>query len=369
MVGRRSSLAKVLARLRSSLPPKPSAGRAWCANRTPRWTEVEKLGVAVCGLGWWGKTIVPLIKGSSKLRVVKTVDPDPAAGAFAAKEKLPFTQQFEDALKDPQVQGVVLCTPHTLHTEQIVRAASAKKHVFCEKPLSLSRADALRALEACNRNKIALAVGHEKRFEPPIQELMRMAKSGELGTLLQIEATFVQDKFLSLPAGNWRLSAKEAPAGPMTATGIHLLDLSVGVFGPAERVFANVRQLGSQLVNGDTLGILVSFKSGGNALLSAILATPFDGRFAVYCNKGWVEVRDKAHPEAPQGWTLTVCRRGGEKAVREYAPAKAVLANLEAFAEAASGGAPYPVPQEQMIANVTALEAIFKSAASGRVEP
>ena len=84
-----------------------------------------------------------------------------------------------------------------------------------------------------------LAVGHEKRFEPPIQELMRMAKSGELGTPLQIEANFMQDKFLSLPPDNWRLSAKEAPAGPMTATGIHLLDLSVGVLGPAERVFAS----------------------------------------------------------------------------------------------------------------------------------
>ena len=151
----------------------------------------------------------------------------------------------------------------------------------------------------------------------------------------------------------------------MTATGIHLLDLSVGVFGAADKVFASVRQLGSQLVNGDTLGILVNFKSGGNALLSAILATPFDGRFAVYCSKGWVEVRDKAHPEAPQGWTLTVHKRGGEKTVREFPPSKAVLANLEAFA----ADAPYPVAQSEMIANVSALEAIFKSAQSGRVEP
>src|SRR5205823_6484374 len=295
--------------LRSSLPPKPGAGRAWCANRTPRWTEVEKLGVAVCGLGWWGKSIVPLIKGSSKLRVVRTADPDPAAGAFAEKEKLPFTQQFEDALKDPQVQGVVLCTPHTLHTEQIVRAANAKKHVFCEKPLSLSRADVLRAVEACNRNKVALAVGHEKRFEPPVQELMRMAKAGELGTLLQIEANFVQDKFLSLPADNWRLSGREAPAGPMTATGVHLLDLSVGL--------------------------------------------------ALYGNKGWAEVRDKAHPEAPLGWVLTKTLKGKEKQSVDYPPATAVLANLEAFADAAAGRAPYPVPQAQMIANVSALEAIF----------
>src|SRR5258705_12143415 len=326
------------------------------------------LNIAVAGLGWWGRIIVPLAKTSSKLKVVRVVDPDPAAAAFAASQNVRISS-FEEVLKDPEVQGVVLCTPHTLHTDQIVRAASAKKHVFCEKPLSLSREAVLRAVKAVNDNGVQLAVGHEKRFEPPIQEAMRLVKSGELGTPLQIEANFVQDKFLSLPADNWRLSAKEAPAGPMTATGIHLLDLSVGVFGPADRVFASVKTLGSQLVNGDTLGILVNFKSGGNALLSAILATPFDGRFAVYGSKGWAEVRDKAHPEAPRGWTLTVHRRGGEKTAQEFLPAKAVLANLEAFADAATGGAPYPVPQSEMIANVSALEAIFKSAQSGRVEP
>ena len=325
------------------------------------------LNVAVCGLGWWGRIIVPLIRTSAMLRVACVVDPDAKAASFAAEQGVP-RKSFEEALRDPAVQGVVLCTPHTLHTGQIIAAANAKKHVFCEKPLAMSRHDVLRSVDSCNRNEVVLAVGHEKRFEPPIQELMRMAEAGELGTLLQIEANFVQDKFLALAADNWRLSQKEAPAGPMTATGIHLLDLSVGVLGPAERVFASVRQLGSQLANGDTLGILVSFKSGANALLSAILATPFDGRFAVYGNKAWAEVRDKAHPESPQGWTLTVHRRGGEKTLKEYPPAKAVLANLEAFAEAATGGAAYPVPQEQMIANVSALEAIFRSAASGQLE-
>jgi predicted dehydrogenase len=325
------------------------------------------LNVAVCGLGWWGRIIVPLIKASGKLRVVCVVDPDPKAAAFAAEQAVPL-KSFADVLEDGNVQGVVLCTPHTLHTEQIIAAANAKKHVFCEKPLAMSRADVLRSADACRKSGVVLAVGHEKRFEPPIQEVMRMAKAGDLGTLLQIEANFVQDKFLSLAADNWRLSQKEAPAGPMTATGIHLLDLSVGVLGPAERVFASVRQLGSQLANGDTLGILVNFRSGANALLGAVLATPFDGRFAVYGNKAWAEVRDKAHPESPQGWTLTVHRRGGQKTVQDYAPSKAVLANLEAFAEAASGGAPYPVPQEQMIANVSALEAIFRSARSGQIE-
>jgi predicted dehydrogenase len=328
---------------------------------------MAKLRIAVCGLGWWGKVIVPLAKSSARLEVVRLVDPDPKAAGFAAAQGFPIST-FDEALGDANVQGVVLCTPHTLHTDQIVRAAGAKKHVFCEKPLSLSRVDVLKAVNEINLNKVVLAVGHEKRFEPPIRELMRLVQSGELGTPLQIEANFVQDKFLSLPSDNWRLSSKEAPAGPMTATGIHLLDLSVGVMGPAARVFASVRQLASQLVNGDTLGILVNFKSGGNALINACLATPFDGRFAVYCSKGWVEVRDKAHPEAPEGWTLTVAKRNSPVEKSEHPPATAVLANLEAFAEAALGGAAYPVPQEQMVANVSALEAIFKSAQSGKVE-
>jgi predicted dehydrogenase len=324
---------------------------------------VEPLGVAVVGLGWWGRTIVALLKDSAKLKVVCGVDIRPVA-----LEGVRVLASYEDALQDPEVQGVVLCTPHTRHTEQIIAAASAKKHVFCEKPLSMSRADVLHAVKACVDNAVALAVGHEKRFEPPVQEVFRLAKAGELGTLLQVEANFSQDKFLSLEPDNWRMSQSEAPAGPMTATGIHLLDLAIGLLGPAQHVYARVRQLGSRLVNGDTLGILVTHKSGANSLISAVLATPFDGRFAVYGNKGWAEVRDKAHPESPQGWTLTVNIRGREKEVREFAPAKAVLANLEAFADAATGRSPYPVPQDQMIANVCALEAIFRSAASGRVE-
>jgi predicted dehydrogenase len=164
------------------------------------------------------------------------------------------------------------------------------------------------------------------------------------------------------------MSEKEAPAGPMTATGIHMLDFSIGLLGPARSVLARVRQLGSNLVNGDTLGVLVEFESGANALISAILATPFDGRFAVYGSKGWAEVRDKAHPESPQGWTLTVSRMDREKQTIDYPPAQAVLANLEAFADAAAGRAPYPVPVEQMLANIAALEAVFKSAKSGKIE-
>ena len=325
------------------------------------------LDAAILGLGWWGRTIVGTMRGSPAMRITTGSDPAPDAADFAEQAGLHLAS-FDAILADPRIAAVVLCTPHTLHAEQIVRAARAGKHVFCEKPLCLTRADAAAAIAACHEAGVVLAVGHERRFEPPILALRQMVEAGELGTPLQIEANFSQDKFLSLAADNWRLSGDEAPAGPMTATGIHLLDLAVSFLGPADRVMVNVRQLGSMLSNGDTLGALIGFKSGANALLSAILATPFDGRFAVYGSTGWAEVRDKAHPEMSEGWTLTKVVRGAPREVIAFAPAPAVRHNLEAFARAAMGGPAYPMPPDQMLATIAAFEAIVRSSRSGGIE-
>jgi len=321
----------------------------------------------IVGLGWWGRTIVQTLSGNPHLRIVAATDTSPDTAAFAAANGLPFAPDLAAILADPAVDAVILCTPHTQHAAQILAVAAAGKHCFCEKPLCLTRADAAAAIEACRAAGVTLGVGHERRFEPPILALRALADAGTLGTLMQIEANFSQDKFLALDPANWRLSGAEAPAGPMTATGIHLLDLSVSFLGPAERVLAQVRTLGSGLVNGDTLGILVGFRNGANALISAILATPFDGRFAIYGSKGWAEVRDLAHPEAPMGWTLTTHIRGEGRRVEDFAPASSVRANLEAFAAAAAGGAPYPMTHDQMLGTIAALEGVFRSAASGAV--
>ena len=326
------------------------------------------MNAAILGLGWWGRTVVGTLRDSGALRITTGFDPAPAAAALAAEAGLRLAPSFDAILADPGIGAVVLCTPHTLHAAQIVAAARAGKHVFCEKPLCLTRAEAAAAIAACREAGVVLGVGHERRFEPPVLALRGMLESGELGTPLQVEANFSQDKFLDLPADNWRLSEAEAPAGPMTATGIHLLDLAVSLLGPAERVLAQVRQLGSGLANGDTLALTVQFRTGAIALISAILATPFDGRFAVYGSKGWAEVRDKAHPERSEGWTLTKVIRGEGRSTSEFPPAPAVRANLEAFAAAASGGPAYPMPAEQMLNTVAAFEAVVRSSRSGGIE-
>ncbi len=326
------------------------------------------LNAAVIGLGWWGQTIVEMLRRSEKLRATKAVTRSAAGTEFARQCGVQISTDYAETLRDPGIDAVILCTPHTTHFDQILLAAAAGKHVFCEKPLTLTSREAEAAIEACNRNRVVLGIGHERRFDAPIVEMHRRLNKGELGTPLQIEANFHQDKFLDLPAGSWRLSSAEAPAGPLTATGIHMLDLAVSFFGPAERAFATVARHDGVLANGDTLGALVTFKCGANALISAILATPYDGRFALYGSKGWAEMRDLSHPDAPTGSSLTISRKDGERSSAAYPATPAVRVNLEAFAAAAGGGAPYPVPQREMVATIAALEAVARSVRTGRVE-
>jgi predicted dehydrogenase len=136
------------------------------------------------------------------------------------------------------------------------------------------------------------------------------------------------------------------------------------VLGPCETVWARLATLGSDFENGDTLAIMMGFPNGANAMISAVLATPFEGRFAVYGSHGWIEVRDRTHPENPTGWDITTVLRGKEPQKRFAAPHPTVQANLEAFAKAVLKITPYPVSTDEMLANVAALEAIMKSVQS-----
>jgi len=186
--------------------------------------------------------------------------------------------------------------------------------------------------------------------------------------LLAIEGNFSQDKFLVLPADNWRLSAAHAPVGPLSATGIHLVDLSIALLGRPTETWARLSTRATNFGNGDTLSITLGFASGATSTITAILTTPFAGRFALYGSRGWMEVRDRTHPEQPTGWDVTTTMRDQPPEQRFDPPHLAVRDNLEAFAAAAKGGAGYPVSIEEMRDNVRAFAAITRSALSGRIE-
>lgn len=326
------------------------------------------INAAVVGLGWWGQNILKNLLNSPVIRPVLGVDPLESARASAAALGVETAPRFEDALAKPAINAVILCTPQERHAEQIVAAAQAGRHVFCEKPLCTTAADAETALAAVRKAGVQLGIGHERRFEPAVIETRRRFAAGELGNPLLLEGNFSQDLFLKLPPGNWRLSRTVNPAGPLSATGIHMVDLSIAFLGRPTSVWARLAQLGSHFENGDTMSITLAFESGATAILGAVLATPFMGRLALLGSKGWMEIRDRSHPQNSTGWDVTRVLRDETPVSAFYPPHSAVRDNLEAFGRAALGKAPYPVTPDEMLANVRSFEAIQRSVKSGGIE-
>jgi predicted dehydrogenase len=111
----------------------------------------------------------------------------------------------------------------------------------------------------------------------------------------------------------------------------------------------------------------VRFKDGGTAYVSATLVTPFISRFAVFGTQGWIDIRDKAHVESPDGWVVTRASTGSAIEVAQVPPAEPVRDNLVAFARAVRGEIEYPIKGAELIENIALLEAIIASAQSGQV--
>jgi len=328
------------------------------------------VGIALIGMGWWGRKILAVLQAApADIRVLRAVEPNlETAKAVCAEKGVPLSASYADALSDPTVEAVVLATPHALHEAQIEAAVAAGKHVFCEKPLALTKAGAEKAVALCRDAGLVLGMGHERRWEPPIAEMLAKADAGDFGRIHQIEANFSHDKFLTLDRNNWRLQADQAPAGGMTATGIHLLDLSVRLLGPAESVLCICEQLSSDLPQGDTVAAYVKFRGGGTSYVSASLANPFMSRFTVYGAKGWIDIRDKAHVEAPDGWIVTSAMAARPITTVEIPPAEPVKDNLVSFARAVRGAERYPITAAQLVDNIALLEAVFASASSGKIQ-
>ncbi len=201
---------------------------------------------AVIGLGWWGQTILKTLRNSAIIAPVLGVDPSDQARAAAAALGIATAPRFEDALADANVDAVILCTPQQHHAEQIAAAAKSGRHVFCEKPLCTTAADAEAAIAAVRTAGVQLGIGHERRFEPAIIEMRKRFASGEFGHPLLLEGNFSQDKFLKLPRDNWRLSDAANPAGPLSATGIHMVDLSIALLGRPISVWARLAATGQR---------------------------------------------------------------------------------------------------------------------------
>jgi predicted dehydrogenase len=220
-------------------------------------------------------------------------------------------------------------------------------------------------LDACAAAGKVLGIGHERRYEPALEEVRRLCVDGTLGRLMHLDANVSHDIFRALDPTNWRLSRENAPAGAMTALGIHLTDMFVSLAGAPIRVCARTARHVFQPPADDYVALDIAFANGVSGRVTCLSATPFYGRFTVYGEKGWVEVQESGNVDKGLPSVLTFCgSTAGERKVTHYQPANTVLANFNAWADAIEGRAPYRFTPEELLWNVQVLESTIASAES-----
>ena len=118
------------------------------------------INAAVVGLGRWGQTLVDSLgEGSDAIRFARAVARTPSkVEDYAAAKGMELGSDYDDVLSDAGIDAVVLATPHSIHCAQIVAAAAAGKHVFCEKPLTLNAAAAETAIRAVDKAGVIVRV-------------------------------------------------------------------------------------------------------------------------------------------------------------------------------------------------------------------
>jgi predicted dehydrogenase len=325
---------------------------------------------AIVGLGRWGRTLVNAVQGkSTAIRFTAGhTRTRAAAEGFCAEHGIALADSLDALLADPAVDALVFATPHSQHGPQVERAAAAGKPVFMEKPFTLDVASAERALDAVARAGIVLAVAYPRRFHPSVAELKARIADGRLGTLSHCQSEQTAPAGLAMPAGYWRSDPAEAPAGAMTATGVHNVDLLIHLFGRIEEVYCtSLRRVMARLE--DTTTVLFALANGLSATLFCSLVTAVSYRFAVFGTKGCGELwtpefqfRFSPVPEGPR----TGRHAAAIPEIIEHKGFNTLLAELEAFAAAIEGGPAYPIPPEDILHGVAVFEAIVRSAEQHR---
>ncbi len=320
------------------------------------------INAAIVGLGGWGQTLVRSVQGKSDhVRFTTGVTRTPArAEEFCREHAIALGDDYAAMLADPAIDAVVLATPHTRHGAEIVAAAQAGKHVFCEKPFALTATQAETALEALASRGLKVGIGHNRRFAPNTIELKRLLDAGELGRPVHIEGQFAAN--LARHGGTWRTSRSESPAGGMTSLGVHLVDMFIHLFGRIAEVETWSRRIAMPYDVDDSTAVLVDFEDGRIGCLGTVATGASMWRVRVFATLGWVELSEQNRLER-----LMLDGSHDDKVWPglAYPSFETVGAGLDAFADDVEGRAPFPITPDEIRHGVAVFEAIVRSAETG----
>lgn len=246
---------------------------------------MEPLRVASIGLGRWGGNLAGRAKEAGLELVSCFSRTEESRDEFAQTHGCRPAASLDALLSDDEVEGVLIATPHSTHADLAIEAASAGKHVFVDKPFTLTVAEGKRAIAATDAAGVILQVGHNRRRQPANRRIKQMIDNGDLGMLHYAEANLSYPKGLT-PRTGWRGEPDESPAGGMTGLGVHMADNLNYLLGKPARVAAFSKQIIAVRKLDDVTTATLEYHDGPLAFLGTSMVIPDIARTAVWGTEG-----------------------------------------------------------------------------------
>jgi predicted dehydrogenase len=328
---------------------------------------------AIVGLGRWGRSLVTAVQGkSADIGFVAAYTRTRAAAEDFCREKnVPLVDSYEQVLANPNIDAVVLATPHSQHERQVLAAAAAGKHIHVEKPITLDRGSADAAVAAARKAGVLLAVGYCRRFHPSVVEIRNRLRDGRLGNVISMVAQHTTSTGQFIPVDNWRAAPEEAPGGALTAVGVHSIDHMIEFAGRVR----DVRCVTARQIPGpsdDTTSVFLGFESGATGLIFCSVATATNFCFTLYGSKGLAEISKpnlqafRFVPTSEHAPTGPVTAPPDQ--VSEHTGFDMLNAELTEFARSIREKKQYPVPIDDVLHGMSVFDAIVRAGQSGRIE-
>ncbi len=334
--------------------------------------------IAVVGAGLIGRRHAELAAASGQLAAL--VDPDPDAEDLSRKLGTKWFVDLDACLTDG-IDGAIIATPNRLHSHQGLDCISHGIPVLVEKPITDTLASAERLVTAAENADVPILVGHHRRHNPLIAAAKNAIDTGRLGQLTLVNAQFwlvkPEDYFRQI----WR---RETGAGPIFINLIHDIDLLRHLCGEITRITASQSSAIRGFEVEDSAAILLEFENGalGTATVSDATVSPWSWEFAsgendaypkteVPCYQiggtdGSLSIPDLRFWTQPQGqsWWKPIFSE-----TLSYVPCDPLQRQLEHFNNVISGNAEPLVTGRDGLLTLAAVEAVKRSADTGRPVP
>ena len=310
-------------------------------------------------MGWWSDVLADAIKRSGKLTIAACYSrSEEKRQKFASKYGCRAVRTYEEILDDRSIEAIINTTPNAVHRESTLAAAKAGKHVFLDKPIANTVADARALTAACRRAKVVLALGYQRRRESHFRWVKQHL--AEFGKLVNAESNISRDRLGKIDLNSWRYTAEGMPGGVMLQIGIHYSDVLEYLLGPVKAVSGQCVRLVLPGDNPDVASLILEHENGALSTLNASYASASEYYLMNIYGK-----EASAYYDLHGG--LRVLRRGGAKADAVPCPPNdTIVEELEEFMRAVRGDAEPEMDGEKSTTSLAVILAGIQSAREGR---